>query len=161
MEQLHLIEGYLTRMGSAGERRSCIMRIHISSGEELQMAKQPQIDHGILSAALSGLEFEKSRLDATIAEIKAELGQPGPGRPQQAPTDGAEKAAPKRGGMSAAGKRRIAAAQRKRWAALKASQAEPKKSKRKKRKMSAAGRARIIAATKKRWAAYHKAKAKA
>jgi len=111
------------------------------------MAKQPQIDHGILSAALSGLEFEKSRLDATIAEIKAELGQPGPGRPQQAPTDGAEKAAPKRGGMSAAGKRRIAAAQRKRWAALKAAQAEPTKPK---RKMSAAGRARIIAATKKR-----------
>jgi len=122
------------------------------------MAKQPQIDHGILSAALSGLEFEKSRLDAAIAKIKAELGQPSHGRPQQAPTDGAEKAPPKRGGMSAAGKRRIAAAQRKRWAALKASQAEPVKPK---RKMSAAGRARIIAATKKRWAAYHKAKAKA
>jgi len=116
------------------------------------------IDHGILNAALSGLEFEKSRLDAVITEIKAELGQPGPGRPPKPISDAAEQAAPKRGGMSAAGKRRIAAAQRKRWAALKAAQVELAKPK---RKMSAAGRARIIAATKKRWAAYHKAKAKA
>ena len=118
------------------------------------MAKQPQIDQSLLTAALSGLEFEKTRIEGAIAEIKAELGQRGPGRPPKAASNGAEQAAPKRGGMSAAGRRRIAAAQRKRWALLKASQAEPKKAK---RKMSPEGRARIIAATKKRWAAFHKA----
>jgi len=116
------------------------------------MAKHPQIGHGILSAALSGLEFEKSRIDAAIAEIKAELGQHD--RPSQSASDTAQKAAPQKGGMTAAGKKRIAAAQRKRWAALKASQAQPKKAK---RRMSAEGRARIVAATKKRWAEFHKA----
>jgi len=52
-----------------------------------------------------------------------------------------------------------AAAQRKRWAALKqgsAAKASPAKAVSvKKRKLSAAGRRRIIAATKKRWATYH------
>ena len=115
------------------------------------MAKQPQINQSLLTAALSGLEFEKTRIEGAIAEIKAELGHTVPA----AASNGAERAAPpKRGMMSAAGKRRVAAAQRKRWALLKASQAEPKKAK---RKMSPEGRARIIAATKKRWKAFHKA----
>jgi len=69
--------------------------------------------------------------------------------------------APKKRTIGAAGRRRIALAQKKRWAALKAGQkgkkapaagTEPKK-----RVMSAAGRARIVAATKKRWAAWRKA----
>lgn len=125
------------------------------------MAKQPQIEPSLLTAALNGLEYERARLDAVISEIKGELGQRE--RPSQAASVAAEQAAPKRGGMSAAGKRRIAAAQRKRWAALKASQAEPAKAapKKAKRKMSRAGRAAIIAATKKRWAAYRKARANA
>ena len=114
------------------------------------MAKQPQINQSLLTAALSGLEFEKTRIEGSIAQIKAELGFAVPA----AASNGAEQAALKRGGMSAAGKRRIAAAQRKRWALLKASQAEPKKAK---RKVSPEGLARIIAATKKRWAAVHKA----
>ena len=121
------------------------------------MARQPQIDQSLLTAALSGLEFEKARLEAAIAEIKAELGQPGPGRPPKPASDEAEQATPKRGGMSAAGRRRIGAAQRKRWAAQKASQAAPKKPK---RKISAKGRKAIQEATRKRWAAYRKAKAK-
>ena len=115
------------------------------------MAKRPLIEQSLLTAALSGLEFEKSRLDAVISEIRGELGHTDPA----AASNAAEQAAaPKRGGMSEAGKRRVAAAQRKRWALLKASQAEPKKAK---RKMSPEGRARIIAATKKRWKAFHKA----
>jgi hypothetical protein len=57
--------------------------------------------------------------------------------------------------MSAAGRRRIAAAQRKRWAALKQGSVAKAAPAKKKRKISAAGMKRIVAATKKRWAAYH------
>jgi hypothetical protein len=63
--------------------------------------------------------------------------------------------------MSAAGRRHIAAAQRKRWAAVKKNQAQAKSAAKpatpKKRKLSAAGRKAIIEATRKRWAAYRKA----
>jgi len=63
--------------------------------------------------------------------------------------------------MSAAGRRHIAAAQRKRWAAVKKSQAQGKGAEKpaapKKRKMSAAARKRIGEATRKRWAAFRKA----
>jgi len=61
----------------------------------------------------------------------------------------------KKGKMSAAGRARIIAAQKARWAKVKATPivepvaAQPKK---KKGKMSAAGRANIIAAQKARWA---------
>ena len=48
----------------------------------------------------------------------------------------------------------MAAAQRKRWAALKSAKTGPAKKVVKKRRLSAAGRKRIIEATKKRWAAY-------
>jgi hypothetical protein len=60
--------------------------------------------------------------------------------------------------MSASARRRIAAAQRKRWAAVKNAKAAPPKPK---HKLSAAGRRAIIEATKKRWAAVRAAKAKA
>jgi hypothetical protein len=60
--------------------------------------------------------------------------------------------------MSAAGRRRIAAAQKKRWAALKAhAKIAAKPAAPKKRKMSAAARKRIGEATRKRWAALRKA----
>lgn len=65
----------------------------------------------------------------------------------------------RKGGMSAAGRARIAAAQKKRWAKIKANQpasAAPAKSA--KRKMSAAGRAAISAAAKARWARVHAGK---
>ena len=63
--------------------------------------------------------------------------------------------------MSVAARRRIAAAQRKRWAAVRKSQSQGKaEAAPKKRKLSAAGRRAIIAATKKRWAAVRKAAAK-
>jgi hypothetical protein len=52
--------------------------------------------------------------------------------------------------MSAAAREKIAAAQRKRWAAAKGEVGPTAKPK---RKLSEAGRAAIIAATKKRWAA--------
>lgn len=122
------------------------------------MAKQTEINHGILSAALSGLEFEKARLEAAISEIKAELGHRAPGRPPKAQTNGAGGVAPKKRTMSASARKRIALAQKRRWAAFHKQTAEPAKPK---RRMSAAGRKAIGEATRKRWAAYRKANANA
>lgn len=59
--------------------------------------------------------------------------------------------------MSTAGRERIAAAQRKRWAALKATRAATAAA-RPKRKLSAAGRKAIAEATRRRWAAWRKSK---
>ena len=105
----------------------------------------PKHTKEILTAAISGFEEQKRRIDAQIAGIRAMLSgnraEPGAvpepsGRPRRK--------------MSAAARRKIAAAQRKRWAAAKGEPQAPAKTK---RKLSAAGRAAIIAATKKRWAA--------
>ena len=113
-------------------------------------------DDGFLRAALIGYENEKARIQAAIAEIQAQLGRRGPGRPK-ASVDGEGAIAPKRRTMTASGRRRIAAAQRKRWAAVrKAKAAAPKP----KRKLSAAGRKAIIDAVKKRWAAVRATKTK-
>jgi len=115
-------------------------------------------DEGFLRAALIGYESEKARIEATITQIRAQLGQRGPGRPRVI-TDGMQPSAPKGRTMSASARRKIAAAQRKRWAALKRGKTEQEKPK-KKRRLSAAGRKAIIEATKKRWAAIRAAKAK-
>lgn len=113
------------------------------------------IDAPLLQAALIGFEVQRARLEAAIAEIRAELNR-------ETPVGTRKDAAPKKKRtMSASARRRIALAQKRRWAAFHTENGEPAKQPRKKRKISAAGRARIIAATKKRWAAFHKAKAKA
>ena len=74
----------------------------------------------------------------------------------------ATKPAKKKGGMSAAGRARIIAAQKLRWAKVKAANTAeaPAKSEAKpaKRKMSEAGRAAISVAAKARWAKYNAAK---
>src|SRR5690349_15013331 len=104
------------------------------------------VDTSLLHAALTGYEVQRTRLEAAIAEIRAELNrQTSPG----ARGDGAEQALTKKRTMSASARRRIALAQKRRWAAFHKENAEPADPPRKKRKMSAAGRARIIAATKK------------
>jgi hypothetical protein len=110
---------------------------------------KPKVDNAILEMAIAGYRSEVEKITARIADIKAQLGQRGPGRPKAA-------AAAKRGTMSAAGRARIAAAQRARWAAQKKQEATPAKPK--KRKLSAAGLKAIREATQKRWAAYRKAK---
>jgi hypothetical protein len=135
------------------------MSFYDVSRENQSMART---DIELLKAALFGYQVQSDRLEATIADIRAQLGERGPGRRPKAATDSVEQAAPKKRTMSASARRRIALAQKKRWAAYHEQQAEPvKPTKRKKRKMSAEGKARIIAATKARWAAYRKAKAKA
>jgi hypothetical protein len=118
---------------------------------------QRKVDNTILEMAVIGYQRELERLSAKIADIKAQLGQPGPGRPKAtAPAVWtAHPARAKRRTISKAGRARIAAAQRARWAAQKRQQVQPTKTK--KRKMSAAGLRAIREATKMRWAAYRKA----
>ena len=78
----------------------------------------------------------------------------------------AAKAAKKKGGMSAAGKARIVAAQKARWAKVKAAKLEGKagvtvkagQPAKKKFTMSAAAKAKISAAAKARWAKIRAAK---
>jgi hypothetical protein len=96
--------------------------------------------------ALIGYEAEKSKIEGIIVDIQAQLGD---GRPSAT-----VQAAPKKRTLGVAARKRIAAAQRKRWAAIKKAKAQPEKSK---RKLSAAGRKAIVEATRKRWAAVRKA----
>ena len=125
---------------------------------------QPKVDATILEMAIVGYQSEVEKISAKIADIKAQLGQRGPGRPKAtlaaASATGTDHTGlQKRRTISKAGRARIAAAQRARWAALKKQRAQPATpAKPKKRKMSAAGLRAIREATKKRWAAYRKAK---
>lgn len=106
----------------------------------------------IITAAILGFEAQKHKLDTQIAELRALLS------PADS-TAAVEPARRPRKKMSAAGRKAIAAAQRKRWAAVKG-ETKAATTKKPKRKLSAAGRAAIVAALKKRWAA-KKAAAKA
>jgi len=83
----------------------------------------------ILEAALHGLETQRQRLDEQIAEVRSLMGQRSPGRPSKQ-TGGSSSQAPQRGAATARKKRvlspearkRIAAAQKKRWAAFRKTQ---------------------------------------
>jgi len=118
---------------------------------------QPKVDAATLEMAIIGYQSQLEKLSAKVAEIKAQLGQRGPGRPKGSATATDHAAPQKRRTISKAGRARIAAAQRARWAAQKQAQA----AKPAKRKLSAAGLKAIREATKKRWAAYRKAHASA
>ena len=118
----------------------------------------PKVDRTILEMAIVGYQSQLEMISEKMTDIRAQLGQRGPGRPKATiPTaTGTDHAGPqKRRTISKAGRARIAAAQRARWAAQKRQQAQPAKPK--KRKLSAAGLKAIREATKKRWAAYRKA----
>ena len=108
----------------------------------------------IVAAAIAGFEQQKKQLDAQIAELRNLLSPNA--------TDSNTLAPKKIGGMSAAARSRIAAAQRKRWAASRKPVAAALSTApvRKKRKLSAAGRRAIIEATKRRWAALRKAQSR-
>src|SRR6266852_5959038 len=94
----------------------------------------------ILTAAISGFEEQKRRIDAQIAGICAMLSDNG----TEAAAVPESSAGPRRK-MRAAARRKIAVAQRKRWAEAKAG-SEPEAPAKPKRRLSAAGRAAIIAA---------------
>ena len=126
------------------------------------MPRPPALDPLILTVALQGLEAQRAGITDQIATVQQMLGN----RP--APPAGAIPAGvrPKRV-VSPAARWRMAAAQRRRWAAVKTAEqaskapAAPKQAALPKRKLSAAARKRIAAAQKARWAAYHKAQAAA
>jgi len=101
----------------------------------------------ILAAAILGFEVQKIAVDAKIAEIHRQLGEPG------AEPAAAAKPRKKR---SAAVRRKMALAQRARYAQQKKGP-EPAAAEKPKRTMSAAGKKRIAEAQKKRWAAAKKA----
>ena len=109
----------------------------------------------IIAAAIDGYEFQKTRIDTKIAELRTMLS----GGP--APPVTLEPKTPKRRKISGAGRARIAEAQRRRWANMRG-ESEPSaapESPKPKRRISKAGMARIIAATKERWARVRAAKA--
>ena len=116
---------------------------------------RPQTDPEVLRAALIGYEHHRSLIDEKIAEIKARLAE------HRVTTPAADASAvhTKRT-LSPAARRRIAAAQKKRWAAFHAGKgpaakkAVVTKKASGKRVLSAAARKRIAAAQKKRWAAF-------
>ena len=112
------------------------------------MVKSGFVDQQLLAMALIGYEAQKAKLDAAIADIQAQLGQ-------RTSSVGTEPQIRRKRTMSVAGRRRIAAAQRKRWAAIHNAKAKPKAAK---RKLSAAGRKAIAAAARKRWAAVRESK---
>jgi len=76
-------------------------------------------DSSLLQAALIGLESQRTKLEATIAEIRAELSQHG----SHAPASATE--VPKKRTMSASTKRRMARAQKRRWVAFHKENTEP------------------------------------
>jgi len=117
------------------------------------MALRGSAQTDLLAMALVGYEREKGKIEAIIADIRAQLGLRGPGRPKAVAAIVAGPVATRRT-LSASARKRIAEAQRKRWAAIKGTKPAPAKAK---RRLSAAGRRAIIDATKKRWAAFHKA----
>jgi hypothetical protein len=92
----------------------------------------------------------KDKIDELENELSQLLGSSAKSVTVNAPVKGAKK----KGGMSAAGRAAVAAAQRARWAKVKAGKSAAKSATapKKRRKMSAAGRARIAAAAKARWA---------
>jgi hypothetical protein len=114
-----------------------------------------QIDAELLQAALAGFEHRRTEIEQKMADLRRRID--GGGR-AAAPVP--TPATHKKRTMSAAGRRRIALAQKKRWALLKADEKAKKTAKAtqpKKRVISAAGRARMGAATNRRWAAWRRA----
>jgi hypothetical protein len=109
-----------------------------------------KLNESVILAAIDGFEFQKSRIDQQISELKAMLSG-GITHPATVET----AAGSKRKKFSAAVRRKMALGQKARWAKLKGESEpplvmtpEPTKAK---RKLSKAGQAAIVAATKARW----------
>ena len=100
------------------------------------MPKLPLQNASLLAAALEGLEIQRSRLDAQIAEVKRALGQ---GGRKAATVETAKAPKPRRRrNLSAAARARIAAAQKKRWADYRKKKQEKKQDKKQDKKQAAA-----------------------
>lgn len=85
----------------------------------------PTASREILEAALQGLEAQKQKLDEQIAQVRGMMGTRA-GRPAKKSAGGESEGAPRRARkkrvLSAEARKRIAAAQKKRWAAFRKSQ---------------------------------------
>jgi hypothetical protein len=116
-----------------------------SNGQCVPSYMPQKLTPEIINAAIDGFELQKRRIDSQIAELRQLLN----GYRTEA---GADSSVPKRK-ISAAARRRIAAAQKARWAKVRAASV-PAASKpaTRQRKLSAAGRRAISDAAKKRWA---------
>ncbi len=85
-------------------------------------------NYEILEAALQGLEAQRQKLDEQIAQVRAMIGHRG-GRSSKNSRAGGEGTAVQRNGegkrrvLSSEARKRIAAAQKKRWAAFRKNQA--------------------------------------
>jgi len=86
-------------------------------GREPNMPRQapPKVDNTILEMALVGYQSQLDRLSERMAEIRAQLGQRGPGRPKAATID-TDHAGPKKRALTHGARARISAAQKKRGA---------------------------------------------
>lgn len=75
-------------------------------------------DASLLSAALEGLELQKSRIEDQIRNVRAALGKGGGGGSSKPAASSESSAKPSRAirDLSPAARARIAAAQKKRWA---------------------------------------------
>ena len=110
-------------------------------------------DSSLFEAALIGYRIKLKKLDDKIAEVRSQLS----GEALKAVAD-INDGEGKRG-LTPEARARIAAAQKKRWAAFH-KEADPKvPATKKKRVLSPAARKRIADATRKRWAAYRAQKA--
>jgi hypothetical protein len=108
-------------------------------------------NHSILEAALVGLEAQKRRIEAQIAEVRAMLPS-GPGQVATTP----EATPRKRRKFSSATRRRMKEAQQHRWAKIRGEADPPARAKpeapKAERKLSAAGKKAIQEAVEQRWA---------
>jgi len=91
------------------------------------MAKQSRTaNREILEAALQGLEAQKQKLDEQISQVRGMMRGGGAGRRSQSSageeSGGGSRRGRKKRVLSAEARKRIAAAQKKRWAAFRKSQ---------------------------------------
>jgi hypothetical protein len=83
------------------------------------MANQQSPSREILEAALQGLELQKQRLDDQISQVRALLGRRVGRPPKSSPAAAGPAAAPgPKRTLSEEARKRIAAAQKRRWAAF-------------------------------------------
>jgi hypothetical protein len=83
-----------------------------------------QLDPTILLSAIQGLEIRRNKLDEQIEQVRSLLGRRAPGFAERDSEQGPQS---KRSGLSSAARKRISAAQRQRWAKVKADQRSKEK----------------------------------
>src|ERR1019366_8651766 len=108
----------------------CVPTMRLPTQGKEYMPKTTTIDHtSVLEMALVGYEMQQKRIEAAIAEIRAELGQVGARHSAATATASAAPKTPRKNRFSVAARKRMAAAQKERWQLIKAKKARAKKTK--------------------------------